>query len=344
MTLLVDQQIDKRIERAYQASYKDIFTTFSPTDNNSVYNPDCWAADFDMTGISNYNDANPAKSGTLITPGHFLHAAHYPLAAGDVVTWIARDGTAVARTIGAVADGVAAEYGNAGDELAVAVLTADVPDSIKWYRILPSDFADYFGSSDTVLRPLGIDRPVAYFDQEEKVLIQDADDFGASQYTIYFDLPTDAARQNYYEGLIGGDSGHPSMIVIDGELVLLGCHWAALYSPFTTALKAPLNTLIAAADTAAGRSTGYTVTEYDLSTAACMDIRDSVHGVTGGFTGPMGLASSWQAGPDAWPGAPGDEAVLARPAAAAEVYPQIAGTDGSFRRPAETTSVLPRVD
>jgi hypothetical protein len=60
---------------------------------------------------------------------------------------------------------------------------------------------------------------------------------------------------------IGGDSGQPVMAIVDGDPVLLFCWWTPVSGPPTWRHNgALLNALISAVDTAAGISTGYTVT------------------------------------------------------------------------------------
>ena len=105
-------------------------------------------------------------------------------------------------------------------------------------------------------------RPAALLlDQEEKALIGDWRGGGGYYY------PTDADRLIFSEQVISGDSGNPSFLIVNDELVLVTV-WtyggAGSGTPVADFI-ADINTMIATADTQAGVSTGYTVTEADFS-------------------------------------------------------------------------------
>lgn len=75
--------------------------------------------------------------------------------------------------------------------------------------------------------------------------------------------PTDANRLQYYEEVIGGDSGNPVFTIINNEAVLLG-GW---YMKWTNAGVATLlpNYISDINSTIAALSSGYKITEADLS-------------------------------------------------------------------------------
>jgi len=241
----ISNQIDSRITGEYTAARRNIFAAggFNPT-GSSTYNTGCWAADFDMTGISNYNNYDTRRAGTLITPRHAILAKHLGLLVGKVVTWIAQDGTAVTRQITGVAD-------HDLSDIQVIALDSDLPGTIKWYEILPANHAAFFTA---------VGSPLVVFDQEEKVLVfewKSVDD------DVTHQEPATSPRSLYYEELVPGDSGHPTCLALNGELYVLACHYTSIRGPFTTYHADAINTLIATAD---GESpTGYTVTMADLS-------------------------------------------------------------------------------
>ena len=77
--------------------------------------------------------------------------------------------------------------------------------------------------------------------------------------------PVNLDRLDFSETIIAGDSGNPVFVLLDGELLLLSTFHAAQAGPFYGGLVAELNAMIITLNTAQGVSTGYTVTEGDLS-------------------------------------------------------------------------------
>ena len=69
---------------------------------------------------------------------------------------------------------------------------------------------------------------------------------------------------NLGEALIAGDSGNPVFIIIGGEAVLITSYKTTMNGPSYAGYISAINTLIASADSSAGVSTGFTLTEFDL--------------------------------------------------------------------------------
>ena len=120
---------------------------------------------------------------------------------------------------------------------------------------MPSNYTTYLANEQVKTACLGLD-------QEEKALIIDWNSFGGMR------NPTDPNRLIFHENKISGDSGNPAFIIVDGELVLMTV-WTYGGAGGGTAVAnyiSGINTMIATADTQAGVSTNYTVTEADFST------------------------------------------------------------------------------
>ena len=79
--------------------------------------------------------------------------------------------------------------------------------------------------------------------------------------------PTDSKRRIFHESKIKGDSGNPAFLIFNGKLVLMTVWTFGGAGGGTPIAKhiADINDMIATADTQAGVTTNYTVTEADFS-------------------------------------------------------------------------------
>ncbi|KAK7505613.1 hypothetical protein BaRGS_00002884 [Batillaria attramentaria] len=216
----IEHGIDDRLaaSRDKGVAPKDALPIFSVQDHNHkhyVRNPDCWAADLDLTCISPWNsNGHTRKAGTLVSPRHAVWARHYNIPVNSTLRFVARDGTVVDRRITATryvdAHGGSGFYGR---DNVVGVLDRDVPASISYAKVMPHTLL-------TMHPPPNVHLPVMSTDFEEKALVTDF--FLYSNRSISLRSPyTSSPRHDYYEPKITGDSGNPSFFIIDDELVLL---------------------------------------------------------------------------------------------------------------------------
>ncbi len=200
--------VDYRIAPAFAA--KSIFTTQNHSTGTYVRNPNCWCGDIDLTCMSPWNSRGGSRrAGTLVSPIHLVMAAHYALLAGDKVRFVDRSGNVSERTI--VGSMAHVDYSPYYPDIRMAVLDREVPKNISFARFLPDDYATYLTDGIRYL-------PCLVLDQEEKALVQDGWSL-TSTYTS-FRYPTDR-RADFSESIIGGDSGNPSFLIVDDQLVIL---------------------------------------------------------------------------------------------------------------------------
>ncbi|MEO8615805.1 MAG: hypothetical protein ABI600_11745 [Luteolibacter sp.] len=156
-----------------------------------------WTHSFDLTGVS-WNDPRTA---TLIAPSYVVMAAHFTRPANVPLIFHDPEGNPQERYIASVrALGV-------GD-IAVAKLNRPLPPGIKCYR--------FASTSDAT-----IGRPVIVSDQTKTLSVHRLG--GISGAVVQFDyLPN--LDSIYRRNLIVGDSGNPSFLVKNGDLVLLETH------------------------------------------------------------------------------------------------------------------------
>lgn len=217
--------VDTRIA-GKSVTARPIFTTQNHAAATYVRNPNCWAADINLTCISPWNSTGGAGlAGTLISPRHVLFCEHYNFhpSAGATIRFVAQDNTVVTRTITALL--AHPDYVPFYPDITIGVLDSDVPGSIAFAKILPQNWRTYFPSvggpfiSQSSFGPRGL--PALALDQEEKALVTDwrnaMEDTGINQ----FSKPTNAQRLVFYEDIIPGDSGNPAFLIINNELVVL---------------------------------------------------------------------------------------------------------------------------
>jgi hypothetical protein len=156
-----------------------------------------WAANLDLTGVS-WNDTRTA---TLISPSHVVMAAHYMRPSDVPVMFHDKKGNPYERYITAVKT-----LGQA--DIAVGRLNLPLPPEVKWYRM-----AD---ASDAT-----IGRPVITSDQTSTLSVHRIE----AVYGPGIRLGRISGLNPVYQrNLVIGDSGHPSFLLKNGQLVLLETH------------------------------------------------------------------------------------------------------------------------
>jgi len=284
---LRDVAIDNVDDRLFVSKDKEVFSTQDPATLTYIRNLNCWAYGLDLTCISPWNSqsAHGARGGALISPRHIIFAAHYPIANGTTIRFITDDGTVVDRTTLELMlhpSYIGSPYYNY--DTAISVLDSDVPGDISFAKILSSDYKDYLIpytrtvsdyvpdlSADSNYKVNGI--PLFKMDSEEKALVIDGLAAGLMIQSIpdvpqfRFQIPLDATRLLFYEASISGDSGNPTFMIINNEIVIASTStWAGPGSgPSIADLKNDINAMMTVIDASQGILSGYQLTEIDLS-------------------------------------------------------------------------------
>lgn len=241
---------------------KVIYNTQNPYTNNFIRNTNCW-----LYGVGNISCASPAqmsgslwyqRAGTLISPRHVVLAKHYTIGVGYDLKFVADDNTVITRQLESM-------ILDPNNDIAMYLLDSDVPNSIKFAKVLPKDHPTYLSQSTT-------HRYSVYFDQEEKALL------GINTYLPYHPnppgyqnvvyvqnpqyinnaTPEDLSLQPWYETPISGDSGNPIFLIIDNELVLISTWTTPVSGPAYCGLFDNVNNLMSQL------GGGYQLTPIDL--------------------------------------------------------------------------------
>jgi hypothetical protein len=205
-------------------------------------NSNCWAAGINFHGVGSAVRGQYYYGATLVSPRHFVTARHCYVDTGTVIHYIRPDGSVYEATAAAVALRIA------GWDFAVGYLTEPVPSDVPFYPVLPYDYDDYLTLDPTDLtetndaghayptfpteaQSSGLSgKPVIRVLKEREATIGRIlrSSISGAVLSYYPTTPKYPDREDYWMelGINGaGDSGWPSFVLIDGELVLLAVHW-----------------------------------------------------------------------------------------------------------------------
>ena len=265
--------VDNRLLNKNPAIAKDIYSTQNHSTSTYVRNTNCWAYDLDLTCMSPWNTTGAnTRAGTLISPSHLVFATHYQIDIGAKVRFITSNNVVIERTL---IDKIVIYA-----DVCLGLLDSDVPNSISFAKLLPSNWSTYLPTFYRNRNGKTIYRlPILSLDQEEKALVKElvyVDPLGTGAYTQqptqnYLDpnnnyYNTYPNRILFHESTIDGDSGNPSFLIINNQLVLIitwtGPDAGPFYSSFISTLNTNMN-LLWTRNNRSGAS--YSVTTVDLT-------------------------------------------------------------------------------
>lgn len=260
--------------KAATVANKNVYTTQNHAAGIYVRNPNCWAAGFDLTPISPWNSHGGTKrAGILITRQHVWWAAHYTPDEGSTIRFIGLDGAVYDRVL-LKARSIPIDPVYGATDGRVGVLDSPLPEAIAHATILPDDWEDYLpvtavtvgGIASSLMLPV----PLMTVDMQERAIIQRWDGSGPS-ITFKNDAGSSAyfAASNFLawnEGIESGDSSSPICTGYDGQLIALAAMKSAGGGTSIRHYYSQVVAAIAAADAAAGLSTGYLPTPANFST------------------------------------------------------------------------------
>ncbi len=218
----VKEYLVNQLEQTFPQKFETSDSTIFRYSKDAPYTPDNWAGNFDFTGIA----WNSIQAGTLITNQHIVLASHFARSVGTKVQFYAKDGTLVeryivaTRTLGTIRDG--SDYDDRIFDTTIEKLDRPVPNKIKVYSIIDARDTKGYKYSNQL-----DDAPYVYTDQKKKAYlggIQALYNYtynGQTKDSFIFDGQSYTGYKSMYHTPIGGDSGNPSFLYVDGELTLL---------------------------------------------------------------------------------------------------------------------------
>jgi hypothetical protein len=259
------QQIENKVVGLNAASLPIFAQRGTGLGSTWIRNTGAWGAvgdSIDWTGQSPWNSVGGYDySGTLISPRHIVMAAHYSVPNGATIAFVAEDGTVVERTVSSATT-------ISGTDIRTGILNSAVPEEISFFPILPSATSTRSKTIPTTTSTYP-DVPVIVFDKEDKAIVHKLAGItsgvpnAAGSETIShsnYSSSTNELLTPFSETLVGGDSGNPGFIVIDGTPVLALVHYGASIGPNIGAYASQIDTVM---DSLSG-SDEYDPVVYDI--------------------------------------------------------------------------------
>ena len=232
---------------------KNLISSFTMTPIKWTRNINCWAKDLDLTGTScGIWGLGGVGGGTLITKKHVLLANHVPYPSLPAIIYF------VDKNNNSYQHKIIKTKQVANTDILIGELDKEVDSSLKVYNVLPANYLKYFDKQ--------INFPLLYSDQERKALIGENGmintTYGSTNTLI--NISKDTNRSQYFEALIGGDSGNLVSTIINNEIVVIGGWYMTLGTMAGLATNIP-SYINEVNNTISSLSSGYKVNEVDLS-------------------------------------------------------------------------------
>lgn len=232
---------------------KNILTPYS-NPYNWPRNNNCWAKSLDLTGYAAcIVPLGGVGGGTLITKKHVLLANHVPYSTSPFMIFFINNNNV------SLVYNVIKTKRVANTDILIGELDKEVDPSLKVYSVLPSNYLKYFGKE--------INFPLLYSDQERKALIGENGmintTYGSTNTLI--NISKDTNRAQYFEPLIGGDSGNIVSTIINDEIVVIGTWYMTFGAMAGLATNVP-SYINEVNNTISSLSSGYKIKEVNLNT------------------------------------------------------------------------------
>ena len=231
---------------------KNILTPYA-NPYNWPRNNNCWAKSIDLTGYAAcIVPLGGVGGGTLITKKHVLLSNHVPYSNSPFMIFFVNNNNV------SLVYNVMKTKRVANTDILIGELDKEVDSSLKVCSVLPANYLKYFDKQ--------INFPLLYSDQERKALIGENGSinitYGSTNTLINISKNPDRAQ--YFEPVIGGDSGNIVSTIINNELVLIGAWYMTFGAMAGLGTNIP-SYLTEVNNTITSLSSGYKVNEVDLS-------------------------------------------------------------------------------
>ena len=216
-------------------------------------NTNCWAKSLDLTGYAAcIVPLGGVGGGTLITKKHVLLSNHVPYSNSPFMIFFVNNNNV------SLVYNVMKTKRVANTDILIGELDKEVDSSLKIYNVLPANYIKYFDKQ--------INFPLLYSDQERKALIGENGliniTYGSTNTLI--NMSKDINRAQYFEPVIGGDSGNIVSTIINNEIVLIGAWYMTFGAMAGLGTNIP-SYITEVNNTITSLSSGYKVNEVDLS-------------------------------------------------------------------------------
>ncbi len=177
-----------------------------------------WMKHINFTGVA----WDHKKAGVLISDRHVIMSAHYIRPVGSTLTFHDRAGNPVKRKLAAFRN--TRRTFKSFPDIAVGRLDRPVPRSITYYPVLPGgDYSSLLNGARVIVT--NQHREVLIFKIRD-VLNRPDLEYARLQIGLKQDIDF-----SWSEKLITGDSGHPTFLYYNGQLILIATHTSGGWGP-----------------------------------------------------------------------------------------------------------------
>jgi len=231
---------------------KNILTPYS-NPYNWPRNNNCWVKSIDLTGYAAaVVPLGGVGGGTLITKKHVLLSNHVPYSSSPFMIFFVNNNNV------SLVYNVMKTKRVANTDILIGELDKEVDSSLKVCSVLPANYIKYFDKQSNF--------PLLYSDQERKALIGEHGlintTYGSTNTLI--NISKDPNRAQYFEPVIGGDSGNIVSTIINNEVVLIGAWYMTFGAMAGLGTNIP-SYITEVNNTISSLSSGYKLNEVDLS-------------------------------------------------------------------------------
>lgn len=248
---IYDQVREYADESTSAPAHYPLYSEFNQATNVYTKNTGHWTHPLDFSGLMvNKTGSGGVTNVTAITPYHAIGVSHYAPEEGDVLYFCDSNNQTVSRTVQTRAF-------ISGIDCCVVRFSEPLPSTVKKYKTLPSDFANFLPINRNFYNILGItnSRRMAYLPivvcshyqwdvnwplqrSNRYAYIYETEFLVEGVETSIRFRPANAEPNNFPNyngqpsGIRGGDSGSPCFYIINDELVLVHCHSSGSGGPF----------------------------------------------------------------------------------------------------------------
>lgn len=238
------------------------YSVYSISSGSFQRNEDFWLSDYDFSGVCVETAGSNTRMCAAITPWHALAINHFSFhpQVGETVKFCTQSNETISRTVDS--------FLRVGDlDCVVIKFTTALPETIKKYKMLPSDSGDYLPTNKNIYRSTDIFRrqrsrlfPIIvcshylsepsytlarnnrffYLHRAETIVFEENDIFDLgyqfspislnARFIQHSSFSSDSGYSGYGTNIIGGDSGGPMFSIINNDLVLLASNVGTNYA------------------------------------------------------------------------------------------------------------------
>lgn len=197
---------------------------------------------------------------TMVSPRHYLFSTHMHPEANPVAFLDTNNIIHWRTTLERVDIPWSLTYGFAND-ISVGLLDSDLPASVGYLPVLPSDFTNYVPTNNvSIIQAIGMNQDMKLFSQPMTLHYQFIHANWSSEKSVPFGLGT-----NWNVALRGGDSSGPERFLIGNQLVLVAHNFGFGGGPIYALQLSTLNQFMHYLSTNNNVGTDYQLTTYPLT-------------------------------------------------------------------------------